>query len=213
MKKLIKLSATPALVAGMTALTVGTVGAQSLFDDMNFYVGATGGVMSWEANHRFDPGNGSGFDTDDTLGILSALAGITTHTEDGWLFGIEGDIGLPLGGDLDDEDIDPGNQWSDMNYDAHVRARVGRRFGGADVFLAGGLAIIELEQDVDGANSNTHTLTGFTVGGGVDWAFTDSLIARVELLYDEYGREETFGNDYSGDWSDTTVRGGLLFQF
>ena len=49
----------------------------------------------------------------------------------------------------------------------------------------------------------------------MDWAFSDRMKARVEILHDDYGREDTLtlgSNDYTGDWSDTTVRGGLLFQ-
>src|SRR4029079_15362024 len=141
--------------------------------------------------------------------------GIDTRSGD-WLFGVEGDIGLPLGDDLDDPDIPGLIQWSDMDYDAHLRARIGHRFGAADVFIAGGLAITELKQkDSEFDVHETKTLTGFSIGGGVDWPIAENLTARVEILYDDYGKVDTAGDfsGYTGDWSDTTVRGGLLFQF
>jgi hypothetical protein len=50
----------------------------------------------------------------------------------------------------------------------------------------------------------------------VDWFFTDRLRARIEILHDDYGREDTISytsTQYSSDWTDTTLRGGLLFQF
>jgi outer membrane immunogenic protein len=103
-----------------------------------------------------------------------------------------------------------------MDYDAHVRARVGHRFGQADVFIAGGLAITELQQDDSEFDVHeTKTLTGFTIGAGVDWPITENMIARVEVLHDDYGKVDTAGNfsGYTGDWADTTVRGGLLFHF
>jgi outer membrane immunogenic protein len=219
MKKLIQLSATPALLAGMTALSPGAAQAQSLLDDMNFYIGATGGYLSGDADHKEkeEDGDVNTVGTDADLGILSLIAGIDTHTAGGWLFGIEGDIGLPVGSYPNDDFVSEEFQWTDMNYNAHLRGRVGARFGDADVFVAAGLAVAEFEQEVD-ENEDTHTLVGLSLGAGVDWFFTDRLRARIEILHDDYDREDTFfdsdaGSQYSGDWTDTTVRGGLLFQF
>lgn len=221
MKKLIQLSATPALVAGMAALSPGAAEAQSLLDDMNFYIGATGGYLSGDAEHRQDRNDGEVFfrGTDADLGILSVIAGIDTHTEGDWLFGIEGDIGLPVGDYPNDSNVNEDMKWTDMNYNAHLRGRVGARFGNADVFVAAGLAVAEFEQE-DNGSTRHETLTGLSLGAGVDWFFTDRLRARVEILHDDYGREDTIftsflgtTNQYSGDWTDTTLRGGLLFQF
>lgn len=216
MKKLIQLSATPALMAGMTALSPGAADAQSLLDDMNFYIGATAGYLSGEAENRDNAFGGSQtFESDQDLGILSALAGVSTHI-DGWLLGIEGDIGLPTDDFSDDPSTPNDTEWQDMNYNAHLRARVGRRFGDVDIFIAGGLAVTELEQDFTSGPQTFKdkvTLTGYSLGVGADWAFSDLLTARVEILHDEYGRESLIFNNYTGDWADTTVRGGLLFQF
>lgn len=166
--------------------------------------------MSGEADHHDAVGND--VTTDDNFGIVSAIAGVTVRNGD-WLFGIEGDIGLPLGDDLDTDERPDVLQWSDINYNAHARGRVGRRFGDADLFIAGGLAVVELEQEQDG-ETDSYTLTGFSVGAGVDWPIMENLVARVEVLHDEYGKKSTTTfNNYTGDWSDTTVRGGLLFQF
>ena len=68
-----------------------------------------------------------------------------------------------------------------------------------------GLAIAEFEQEnFEEAGSENFTLTGFSVGAGVDWPVTENLVARVEILHDDYGRKETIFNGYSGDWTDTT---------
>lgn len=221
MKKLIRLSATPAFIAGMAALSPAMAAdVAPLPDDMNdvnFYVGATGGYMSGTAKHDADWSSGGG-DSDTTkanLGILSAIVGIDMRSN-GWLFGIEGDIGVPLGDFPNDNDVGDDFQWSDMKYNAHLRGRVGRSVDNIDLFIAGGLAVAKFEMQEFNGDDHSSTLTGFTIGGGVDWAFNDLLKARVEVLYDDYGSEDTFeddGDQYSGDWSDVTVRGGLLFTF
>lgn len=215
-KKLFQYSATPALLAGMAALSP-TASAQSPFDDVNFYIGATGGYMSGTAKHEADWNGGGGSDalTRANLGIFSAIAGIDTRSN-GWLFGLEGDIGLPLGDYPHDDEVSNEFQWSDMKYNAHVRARVGRTVDNIDLFIAAGLAVAKFDLENWNGDDYSATLTGFSIGGGVDWAFNDLLKARVEILYDDYGNEDTFdsnGDQYSGDWSDVTVRGGLLFTF
>lgn len=222
MKKLIWLSATPAFIAGMAALSpsmaADVVPLPDDVNDVNFYIGATGGYMWGKAKHDVDWNNG-GSDSETTkadLGILSVIAGIDTRSN-GWLFGIEGDIGVPLGDFPTDNDVSDEMQWSDMKYNAHLRARVGRSIDNIDLFIAGGLAVAKLEVEEFNGDDHSSTLTGFTIGGGVDWAFSDLLKARLEVLYDDYGSEDTFednsGDQYSGDWSDVTVRGGLLFTF
>lgn len=223
MKKLIQLSATPALLAGMTALSstaslAADIEVQPSSNDVNFYVGATGGYLWGKAKHDADFSGGGSRDesTKADLGILSAIAGVDMRT-DGWLFGIEGDIGVPLGDFPNDNDVGDDFQWSDMKYNAHLRARVGRSIDNVDLFIAGGLAVAKFDIERWNGDDYSSTLTGFTIGGGVDWAFSDLLKARVEVLYDDYGDEDTFedngGSKYSGDWSDVTVRGGLLFTF
>lgn len=221
MKKLIRLSATPALVAGMTALSSTATLAADIevppSDDMNFYIGATGGYLWGKGKHEEDFGGGGSADetTKGDVGIISAIAGVDMRS-DGWLYGIEADIGLPLGNFDEDDDVSPLMQWSEMKYNAHVRARVGRSIDNVDLFIAGGLAIGRFElEDWDGDEYGT-TLTGFTIGGGVDWAFNDLIKARLEVLYDDYGSADSRDigdNQYTGDWSDVTVRGGLLFTF
>lgn len=218
MKKLIQLSATPALIAGMAALSstaslAADIEVQPASDDVNFYVGATGGYLWGKGKHEED--DDSSETTKGDIGIISAIAGVDFRT-DGWLFGVEGDIGLPLSEFDEDDDVSPLMQWSEMQYNAHVRARVGRSIDNVDLFIAGGLAIGKFKLEDWNGDEYGATLTGFTIGGGVDWAFNDLIKARVEVLYDDYGNEDTFDigdNQYSGDWSDVTVRGGLLFTF
>jgi opacity protein-like surface antigen len=217
MKKLVRLSATPALIAGMTAFAPGAADAQSLLDGLNFHVGATGGVLSGDADFE-DQSDFGGTDTESTdadLGILSVIAGIDHRMESGMFLGVEGDIGLPVGDYPNDEETPSDMKWSDMNYNAHLRGRVGARLGQVDVFVAAGLAVAEFEQEHSDGDDKT-TLTGLSLGAGVDWFFMDSLAVRLEILRDDYGRKNTrrvFNEQYSGDWTDTTVRGGLLFQF
>jgi outer membrane immunogenic protein len=65
---------------------------------------------------------------------------------------------------------------------------------------------------------DTKTQFGWTLGGGVEWATTDSLVVRTEYLYDDYGSK-----DYEIDGPEpydaragltaSTIRIGVAYTF
>lgn len=63
--------------------------------------------------------------------------------------------------------------------------------------------------DVD----ETETFTGWTVGGGLEHAFTDNWTGRLEYRYADYGRED-FGLGL-GDFrlKEHSIRAGVSFKF
>jgi outer membrane immunogenic protein len=144
---------------------------------------------------------------EDTFGTIGGLAGFNLHTGS-FFYGLEGDFGFVFG----DAGVPPSiceQQWCDADWKAHIRGRLGVSTGQFDVFVAGGLAIADL-----GGTGSSQTVAGFTVGGGVESDISESLSARVEVLYDEFEEDDLSGpGPYQGKWSDIAVRGALLFKF
>ena len=107
-------------------------------------------------------------------------------------------------GILDDDDSD--------SWFGTVRARAGYAFDRALIYVTGGLAYGEVS---NGFYTSDDVSVGWTLGGGVEYAFTDNLTAKVEGLYVNLeqdddnlpviaGRDETeFG----------VVRAGLNYKF
>jgi len=62
---------------------------------------------------------------------------------------------------------------------------------GSTLFGAGGAWCLALRNE-----TNSTTLTGWTVGGGAEWKFAANWVARVEYRYSDYGNWQTsfFGN-------------------
>jgi len=57
--------------------------------------------------------------------------------------------------------------------------------------------------------------TGWSVGGGVDYALNDWVSARAEYLYDDFGRKNytMAANDvYQFHLTGNTVRGAIIFK-
>jgi outer membrane immunogenic protein len=72
------------------------------------------------------------------------------------------------------------NGGSNGNYFGTVRGRVGFAFDRALIYATGGLAYGDVGQDWWGNNS---TRAGWTLGAGVEYAFTNNWTARVEGLW------------------------------
>ncbi len=73
------------------------------------------------------------------------------------------------------------------------------------------------EQGIEGW-SDGGTFTGWTIGGGVNHAFSNNMIGGLEVLYDDYG-SKTYDacnspcETYKVDLDALTVRGTLTYHF
>jgi outer membrane immunogenic protein len=148
-----------------------------------FYVGAyIGGVFSDEVAVSLSNG-GQTFaaeaDFNDTW-----LAGV--HAGYNWqrsniVFGVEGDWSV-----LGDRDYRPattgGREPIEENWLASVRGRLGYAAGSALVYATGGVAFLNTEFRVP-VDGNDETLTGWVVGGGIDYKLRENVSIGLEALY------------------------------
>ncbi|MBM6595809.1 outer membrane protein [Microvirga pudoricolor] len=112
---------------------------------------------------------------------------------------------------------------SNDGYFGTVRARAGVAFDRALIYVTGGFAYGDL------GNNNYYGLAttpyyydrgsdangGWTIGGGVEYAFTNNLTAKVEGLYVNLDTKNTGGLYYTGNGNTEfgVVRAGLNFKF
>ncbi len=109
----------------------------------------------------------------------------------GGVFGIEGDVdgssgraNYALGGFSEN---------SRDQIQGSIRGRLGIAFDRALFYATGGAAFGSLQNTyVNGFNgafdSFSRTRVGYTVGGGIEYAFTNNMSVRVEYRYTDYGR-------------------------
>ena len=88
------------------------------------------------------------------------------------------------------------------------------------LYATGGVAFghAELEASnlgVRESDENTHV--GWTIGGGVEKAFTPNWIGRFEVRYTDFGSEDydlgTLGDNVEADWHQTAVLLGVSYKF
>jgi len=192
---------------------------KSSFNWSGAYIGAFAGY-SWVDLEYFEP-DFPGFERNPDIDGFTGGAFLGyNHRFDRILLGIEADAGL---GDLDEgPDTTALNNYSafDIDWNGHVRARIGFVSGPTLLYVAGGLALAKVTVDDTDPNwgEDNATHVGWTVGAGIEHAMTRNLRARVEYLYDDYGSKDysiTGLNTYrfNVDLNASTIRVGLAYQF
>lgn len=206
-------------VIAVLALGAGAAHAQ---DWSSFYFGAhAGGSAATGVNEAQLVGSRlPAFNVDDEIGMAGMLGGVFAGVNmmtDNMLLGLEGDIGLGVvEGTFND--ADPESITSTIDWNAHLRGRVGLAVDEALFFLAGGLAVASNEAfvvDVGSVtDSDTATHIGWTIGAGVEFAVSENVVARAEYLYDDYGSADytLFGGPWSQSLSAHTFRVGIAYR-
>lgn len=156
-------------------------------------------------------------------GFLGGIyAGYNFDTGTNLILGVDGDFtGSAIkragstGGD------EPTGFKTQLQWSGAARARVGYALDRFMPYIAGGAAFGNIK---DGAHfqgekvvSQSKIQTGWTIGGGADYAVTDNVIMRLEYRYTDFGKRNFNVGDTSvnasGKLSTNDVRLGIAYKF
>ena len=110
---------------------------------------------------------------------------------------------------------------SKLQWSGAVRARAGYAIDRFMPYVAGGVAFgnVKTTFQIDGDGySNSRTMTGWTIGTGLDYAATDNVILRLEYRYTDFGKKNlSFGNadnvGTSSKFTTNDIRVGVAYKF
>ena len=159
------------------------------FNWTGFYLGGTAGYDWASANLTYLGIAGSGDDFNG--GKLGGFAGYNYQFDNNIVLGVEGEldynwneqkynVGLPF-------NVKAGSDW-----EGSVRARVGYAFDNALLYATGGWAIANGYVDGNGLEQN-QTFNGWTIGAGLDYAFTKNIFGGLEYRYTDFGKKDFDG--------------------
>ncbi len=168
-----------------------------------FYAGVFGGAFVMQGDSTA-PAFAS---DDDGNAFGGALIGYGLQF-DRFVFGLEGDIGFT------DTEARLGPATVGTDWIATIRGRAGVTFGDALVYGTGGIAFADSSVDLPTGQAD-DTLTGFTVGGGVEVELFDNFTARAEYLYSDFGTSSgtAGGAPYAYSFDGHTLRAGVTYRF
>lgn len=196
----------------------------SMFSWRGFYAGLNGG-------YAWGSGGSTFVDNGVVAGRLDAI------DPDGWFGGAQlgynaqfGSFVLGVEGDFQGTGIDGSSldsiggsafrSSSDMNWFSTLRARAGFAADRVLIYVTGGVAWADVDYslyDFDHATrySGGDTLTGYAVGGGVEWALANNWTFKGEYLYIDLDDAKFTGGGTSASFDNAfhTVRFGLNYKF
>lgn len=156
------------------------------FSWTGFYVGINGGY-GWG---KADVSNTAGsFTTDNQDGwLVGGTIGYNLQTGV-WVWGIEGDLDYALikGNATNTVTCGTGSCEVKNSWFGTARGRIGYAAGRFMPFITGGAAFAGLKVTPTNGNSSSDTTTGWTVGGGLEYAFLGAWSAKAEYLYADLG--------------------------
>lgn len=190
-----------------------------LYDWSGFYLGGHLGYI-WGRTHVDE----AGVETEHnaaTDGVISGVLAGYNWQRGPLVLGVDGDLGWTNAHGTGSSPTvivthEP-NQY-DLNWTTRWRGRLGFAADGWLFYVAGGPALADLSF-TEGATTTTTSggkYWGWSIGGGVEHAFTRHLVGRVEYLYDDFGHKDytgASGDPYRVSLTSQTVRGALAWKF
>ncbi|QEN84945.1 porin family protein [Labrys sp. KNU-23] len=200
------------------------------YDWTGFYVGAQAGY-GWGTAHEvvngvlpiFQP---EAIVTNRPKGVFGGLhAGYNYQFGGNFVLGAEADINISAM-KSSDKPVTPAGLIAVAGYPVPLagntkqkwfgsaRLRAGYAFDRFLPYVTGGIAYGDVTAGFNGINGNQVTASvsqakvGWTVGAGLEYAFTDHLTARVEYRYSAYGKANKFVTDSRGSqgWLPTELK-------
>lgn len=214
MKGLFIVAASAALIAPLTvssiasaADTIESIPAAPVAVEMPVGFSWDGPYAGIHGGYGWGDGDTLGFGGSDSFdgGRIGGFVGYNWAFSSGFVAGIEGDVNYDW-----NENNYAGGVNIDTGFSGSVRGRVGYAFDRALLFGAAGWTATRANVDGGGFNDD-DMLNGWTVGAGVDYAFTDNVFGRVEYRYNDYGRGDLAGSRF--DFNQHVINVGIGVKF
>jgi outer membrane immunogenic protein len=146
------------------------------------------------------------------LGIEGDIEGSTVSKTGGPGFGAP--VPLPAGSFIK----------ASTDWQGSVRGRLGYAINNVLLYATGGAAFADFERSYSApgaAAKFSDTRAGWTVGGGLEYAFTNNWTARVEYRYSDFGKETDVlpaaffggGGSVHHNLTEQAVRVGVSYKF
>jgi outer membrane immunogenic protein len=179
------------------------VQAAPTYDWTGGYVGLQLGYLDGDMDIQFQPPAGPWRGEPQPSGMTGGIyGGYNWQGSTPWVYGLEGEVNWSNADGSAGETINgvPSNYSyaAEINSTAALRLRAGYASGRTLVYAAGGLAYADFDLDYsNGAvlvDSLSDSRTGWTLGVGVEHAFGNGWVGRIDYRYSDFG-DETYNID------------------
>ncbi|MDQ0995350.1 outer membrane immunogenic protein [Phyllobacterium ifriqiyense] len=169
----------------------------------------SGGYIGIQGGGGWASGDFSGFgingSEDANGGTLGGFVGYNHQFHNNLVIGIEGDLEY----NWNEQQVfgaDFGTDWA-----GSVRGRIGYAFDQALVYAAAGWATTRGYVEVPGLGEDEKAFNGYTVGAGLDYAFSNQIFGRLDYRYSDYGDKDLQGINVDVDQHAVKIGLGVKF--
>ncbi|MCF6370450.1 outer membrane protein [Rhizobium halophilum] len=211
MKRILFLAASVAMVASSSALAAdaveyipeapAAVEMPAAFSWSGPYIGLHGGYGWGDSDVDGLAGSGN-FDG----GRFGGFVGYNWQMSNGFVAGLEGDINY----DWNEDEIGTTGVDGETGFSGSVRGRVGYAMDRTLIYAAGGWTATNVELSGAGVDES-DTAHGWTLGAGIDHAFTDNVFGRLEYRYNDYSNADL--GAFDADFDQHVVQVGIGVKF
>jgi outer membrane immunogenic protein len=202
------------------------------FSWTGFYLGANVGYAWGDTDIS---SNNDGFDEDeasigyDTDGVIAGGQLGYNWQRGRFVFGLEGEIGyLGAEGDKRLPEADDGDNFGETEFGAYgvLAGRLGIASDRALFYVKGGWALASIdtkagdldEEEIDPSKVTNldETLSGYAIGGGVEYALSQNWTVKGEYLYMNFGDEKSSnadGDTFKHEIDLHTAKVGVNYKF
>jgi outer membrane immunogenic protein len=191
-----------------------------------FYVGAQAGYQFGKVSGPYQDAarTASGpYSFDPDGGLVGAYVGYN-YQYNSFVLGIEGDGNAVFGGETTEHDVYVGVPYvvrAEQTWTANARIRLGYAIDRFLPYVAGGIAFGNVKTNYTYPDfpflSESTSRVGWTVGAGLEYAFTDNIIGRIEYRYTDLGRKSFTSqavNTYDDvKFSSNSILAGVSYKF
>ncbi len=196
--------------------------AATVYDWGGGYIGINGGYAFGQSEWGSDPFNPSGLSSTGNFQVKGGLVGATAGVSgqwDAWVLGVEGDFDWQgLSGSSNSAFCtsilsSPAAQLAgaglscktQSNWVGTLRARLGYAWDRVLVYGTAGGAGVNVQTALNGLPAQTNPEFGWTVGGGLEWAFAEHWTAKVEYLFVDLAGNAVCNHGYSCGYDSATA--------
>lgn len=201
------------------------------FDWSGVYIGLQAGYLAGDFGVSFPDVPGMSAEPDPEGFVGGIYGGYNYQFPNNLVIGAEGELNAASTDDgkvpLYGEDGLPSDEESwegEINWTAAIRGRVGYAMDRTLIYAAAGAAFADYEarvyDDEFERDSFSDMATGWTIGLGVEHAFTNNIVARIDYRYSDFGSDSfpaatnpggTIGTDI--DLVTHEVKAGVAWKF
>jgi outer membrane immunogenic protein len=220
----------PAFAADLSAYRAPLV--PPIYSWTGCYIGGEGGGAWGTSNHTAESGIGAGRTITGDFSTAGGLAGGTigcNYQFGSWVFGAEDDMSW-INTKGSTPDLAPFNvnavSTTQQDWLDTLRGRFGLAWGRTLIYATGGAAFTGAEVSacpLIGCVGQYKTVTGWTVGAGLEYAFLSGWSAKLEYLYADFGSPQFINPPVqlgmgtvvtrNARLDDNVVRVGLNYRF